>query len=126
MTAYAASLLEYDYIAGTVIDGNQLLASDVLTEATLPPPPGATPPAPWGAVAWTWPCSLLIWSRRYRNGTCLEAAQKNSSNQTTCEKKRARKRKLAQKQLERECRDTVLVHVVVGSDFFEVVTKSQK
>ena len=36
MTAYAASLLEFDCVASTVTDGNQPLTSEVLAEATLP------------------------------------------------------------------------------------------
>ena len=38
------------------------------------------------------PVSLHIRSRRYINGTCLEAAHQNSSNQTLREKKGARKK----------------------------------
>ena len=37
MTAYAASLLEFDCVASTVTDSNQPLACEVLAKATLPP-----------------------------------------------------------------------------------------
>ena len=36
MTAYAASLLDFDCVASTVTDGNQPIPSEVLAEATLP------------------------------------------------------------------------------------------
>ena len=46
MTAYAASLLEFDCVASTVTDGNQPFTSEVLAEATLPPhrQPRPSPP----------------------------------------------------------------------------------
>ena len=37
MTAYAATLLEFDCVASTVTDGNQPVTSEVLAEAALPP-----------------------------------------------------------------------------------------
>ena len=43
MTAYAASLLEFDCVASTVTDGNQPLTSAVLAEATLPPAASRVP-----------------------------------------------------------------------------------
>ena len=58
-----------------------------------PPPPAASQPAPKEQWLGLGPVSLHIPSRRYINGTCLEAAQYNSSNQTQREKKGARKKK---------------------------------
>ena len=46
MTAYAASLLEFDCVASTVTDGNQPFTSEVLAEATLPPTASRVPARP--------------------------------------------------------------------------------
>ena len=60
-----------------------------------PPPPAASQPAPKEQWLGLGPVSLHIRSRRYINGTCLEAAQYNSSNQTQREKeKKGRKKNL--------------------------------
>ena len=93
MTAYAASLLEFDCVASTVTDGNQPLTSDVLAEGPPPHPrPAESPPAPKEQRLGLGLVALHIRNRRYINGTCLEAAQKNSSNQTLCEEKGAEKK----------------------------------
>ena len=87
-------------------------------------PPAASQPAPKEQWLGLGPVSLHIRSRRYINGTCLETAQLNSSNQTLREEKGARKKKqrfskeqdmVSESQIQECAHATLRIHTSIAS-----------